>query len=104
MDEDNKLPYFFLGLGIGVAVGVLFAPKTGEETRDYLTAKADEGKDYLKRRGEDLKDSAGDMVERGKSTLNRQKDQLSAAVEAGKQAYREAVATGGDGPVRTENS
>ena len=27
MEDNNKLSYFFLGLGLGVAVGVLFAPK-----------------------------------------------------------------------------
>ena len=36
MEDDNKLSYFCLGLGLGVAVGVLFAPKSGAETRDYL--------------------------------------------------------------------
>ena len=35
MDEDKKLSYFCLGLGIGVAVGILFAPKSGEETRQF---------------------------------------------------------------------
>lgn len=99
MDENNKLSYFFLGLGIGVAVGILFAPKSGEDTRDFLKDKADEGKEYVRRRTEDLRTSAGDMVDRGRSAINKQKDQLSAAVEAGKQAYREAVAQpGGDKP------
>ena len=51
MDDDNKMPYFFLGLGLGVAVGVLFAPKSGEETREFLSNKADEGKDYAQRKG-----------------------------------------------------
>jgi gas vesicle protein len=91
MDDDNKFSYFFLGLGLGVAVGLLFAPKTGAETRDLIRSKADEGKEYLKRRTEDLKESASDVVEKGRSAVNRQRDNLSAAVEAGKQAYREAV-------------
>jgi hypothetical protein len=33
------------------------------------------------------------VIERGKSTVTRQRDNLVAAVEAGKQAYREAVST-----------
>ncbi len=92
MDEDKRLSYFFLGLGIGVAVGILFAPKAGEETRDLIRAKANEGKDLLRRRSDELKESAAELVDRGKSTVARQKEQLSAAVEAGRQAYREAVA------------
>ena len=93
MDDDNKFSYFFLGLGLGVAAGLLFAPKSGPETRDLLMAKADEGKEYLKRRSTELQDQASDVLDRGKSTVTRQRDNLVAAVEAGKQAYREAVST-----------
>jgi len=91
MDDDKRLSYFFLGLGIGVAVGVLFAPKSGLETRQLIRSKTEEGKDYLRRRGEELYDSAGEVVEKSKAAVQRQKDHLSAAVEAGKQAYRESV-------------
>ncbi len=91
MEDDKKFSYFFLGLGIGVAVGILFAPKSGAETRELLKEKADEGKEYLKRRSEELKDSATDLVDRSKSAIQRQKEQLSAAVEAGRAAYREKV-------------
>ncbi len=92
MDDDKKLSYFCLGLGIGVAVGVLFAPKSGEETRLLLRSKADESRDLLKRRADEFKDQAGDLVDRGKDVISQKKEHLSAAVEAGKQAYREAVA------------
>jgi gas vesicle protein len=91
MEDDKRLPYFFLGLGIGVAVGVLFAPKSGEDTRGLIKNKALEGSDYLRRRGEELKGSATEYVERGKTVIAKQKDQLSAAMEAGKAAYREVV-------------
>jgi gas vesicle protein len=98
MEDDNKFSYFFLGLGLGVAVGLLFAPKSGSETRDLLLTKADEGKEFLKKRSTELRDSATDAIEKGKSAVTRQRDHLSAAVEAGKQAYREAVTgtPGGD--------
>jgi gas vesicle protein len=105
MQDDNKFPYFFLGLGLGVAAGLLFAPKSGSETRELLLTKADEGKEYLKRQSEQLRSTAGDAVERGKSALARQREQLSAAVEAGRQAYRETLekqAAAGDGAVPSE--
>lgn len=92
MDEEKRLSYFFLGLGIGVAVGILFAPKSGEETREIIRSKAGESKDYLRRRGGELRDSASDMIERGKTAVSRQKEQLAAAVDAGRHAYRESVA------------
>jgi gas vesicle protein len=92
MEDNGKISYFFLGLGLGVAAGLLFAPQSGTETRELLTSKADEGKEYLKRRSEELKDSASELVDKGRDLVTRQRDQLNAAVEAGKQAYREAVA------------
>jgi gas vesicle protein len=91
MDDSKGLSYFFLGLGIGVAVGILFAPQSGEETRGLIKSRALDGQDYLKRRSEELKDSASDLIDKSKDAVARQKDQLSAALDAGKQAYREAV-------------
>jgi gas vesicle protein len=91
MDDDSKMSFFFLGLGIGAAMGVLFAPKAGTETRDFLMSKANEGADLAKRRAQELKDQAAETVERGKTSIQRQKESLSAAVDAGKQAYRDAV-------------
>src|SRR5579864_6878497 len=91
MEEDNKFSYFFLGLGLGVAVGLLFAPKTGSETRELIRSKADEGKEYLKRRSVDLRESASEVIDKSRSAVSRQRDNLTAAVEAGKQAYRDAV-------------
>jgi gas vesicle protein len=99
MEDDNKFSYFFLGLGLGVAVGLLFAPKAGSETRDLLLTKADEGKEFLKRRSNELRDTAVDAMEKGKTAVTRQRDHLSAAVEAGKQAYRDAVTTAPAGDV-----
>ena len=91
MDTED-LASFLLGVGVGVGLGLLFAPKSGEETRELLRGKADEGKEYLRKRGSEFRDSASDIFERGKEAIGRQKDTLAEAVEAGKQAYREAVA------------
>jgi gas vesicle protein len=102
MEERNGFGYFLLGLGIGVAAGILFAPRPGEETRqiladkagegaDYLRNRAQDGSEYVKQRRDDIKQSASDLYEKGRSTVVRQKETLNAAVEAGKQAYREAV-------------
>jgi gas vesicle protein len=90
MDRDG-LANFFLGLGIGVGLGILFAPKSGDETRDMLLGKADEGKDYLKRQTSAWKEQAEDLVDKGKDAINRHKENLADAVEAGKQAYRDKV-------------
>lgn len=91
MEDDNKLSYFFLGLGLGVVAGVLFAPKSGADTRDFLTSKANETADLAKRRAAEMREAAVETYDRGVSTLQRQKENLSAAVEAGRQTYREAT-------------
>jgi gas vesicle protein len=90
--DKNGLSAFLLGLGVGVGIGILFAPKSGEETREYIRNKACEGGDLLKQRGTDLKQTASEWVDKSKETLNRQKESLADAVEAGKQAWREARA------------
>jgi len=104
-EQNSGIGYFIVGMGIGVAVGMLMAPRSGEETRQILRVKADEGKDflrnktdeskeYMRRRSSELRDSAADLIDRSKDAIARQKEQLSMAVEAGKQAYRESVSDG----------
>ncbi len=89
--SDNagaKVSYFLVGLGIGALIGILFAPKSGEETREFLTQKAEEGKDYAQRKARELRERAEDLLERGKQVAQRQKDSISAAVDAGRDAYQ----------------
>ena len=86
--EDNRLTYFFLGLGLGTAAGLLFAPKSGADTRDLILTKADETKDYFRRRGEQLRDSASEAIDKGIAVVAKQREQVSSAIESGKQAYR----------------
>ncbi len=88
MDDRNNLPYFLLGMGVGLAVGLLVAPKSGEETRALLKGRAEEGRDYMKRKSSEIRETATDFVERGKDAVLRQREQVLAAVEAGRQAYR----------------
>ena len=83
----SKVTYFIVGLGVGALLGVLFAPKAGEETRDFLTKKADEGKEFAQRKARELRERADELIERGKEVATRQKDSVSAAVEAGREAY-----------------
>jgi gas vesicle protein len=90
----SRVSFFLVGLGIGALVGILFAPKSGEETRDYLTSKADEGRDYAQKKARELRERAEDLIERSKEIMSRQKEAISTAVDAGKETYkREAKAS-----------
>jgi gas vesicle protein len=92
MGDNNggsNFAFFVAGLGIGAMLALLFAPKSGEETREYLAQKAGEGRDYVAGKGRELRRQAEDFVERGKDIVAQQKEQLAAAFDAGKQAYQE---------------
>jgi len=84
----SKVTYFLVGLGVGALVGILFAPKSGEETRDFLAKKADEGKDYAQKKARELRERADELIERSKEVAGRQKDSITAAVEGAREAYR----------------
>jgi len=91
MDHDNsgaKFLYFLTGISIGAMLGILFAPQSGKETREYIAGRAEEGRDFLSRKGREYRDQASDYVERGKGVVSQQREHLAAAIEAGKQAYR----------------
>ena len=81
---------FVLGALTGAAVALLLAPATGEETRRILGEKAKEGRDR-----------ASDAARQGRDFLNRQRDNLTTAIERGKDAYHQA--RGETGPVGGEN-
>ncbi len=50
---SSKMAFFLAGLGIGAILALLFAPKSGEETRQYITGKAGEGKDFVASRSKE---------------------------------------------------
>jgi gas vesicle protein len=95
MSENNggsKMAFFLAGMGIGAILALLFAPKSGEETRDLIAQRAGEGREYVRSKATDLRKQAEEAVEKGKEVVTKQKDLLSAALDAGKQAYQEEKA------------
>ena len=67
---------------------MLFAPTSGEEARDYLTQRAEDGREYAQRKAQELRDRAGDLVERGKQVAKQSTESVSAAIDAGVDAYK----------------
>ena len=74
---------FIAGAVTGAAVALLFAPASGEETRDFLSERAREGRDR-----------AADAARQGRDILNRQRDNLASAIERGREAYQSARTAG----------
>lgn len=118
-DNDSSVGgfgWFLAGLGVGALVGVLYAPKSGRETRDDLVAGAMDARGKaqdLYAQGSDVagqyvdkgKEAASEYVDKGKEYIDRgrtqwteyvekgkeliqgETDKVASAVEAGKQAY-----------------
>ena len=89
----NEFTYFGIGAALGVAAAVLLASKSGPETRKFLRSKAEESTDYLATRVSDARDTASQAINRGKKAMKHNAENLSAAVDAGVQTYRDAVET-----------
>jgi gas vesicle protein len=96
----DKVLFFIAGAGIGAVLALLFAPKSGRETRELLARSATDSRDFIankysegrqmvddKRRK--ITDDFSSFLDKSKEAVQRQKEQLSAAFEAGKAAYRE---------------
>jgi gas vesicle protein len=83
MKWAGSVSAFAAGLGIGAALGVLFAPASGDDTRDHILASANDGLDRAVVAGQKL-------TQRAKAGIAEAKDRVREAKETGEQAYREA--------------
>jgi gas vesicle protein len=85
MNSNNTL-YLLAGIGIGAVVGVLFAPKSGPETRDFLKSKSAEGASYVKQTAGDAIDlakrKAGELSQNVAETIDKAAQTVKAAMES----------------------
>ena len=120
-DESSaaeKLTFLLIGAGIGATLALLFAPKSGRELRgeiaDYTKRGIDVAGESARAIGARATDvygtasekvagvygTAREKVAQGAEVITdvaaRQKEQIQAAIEAGKQAYREEKRKAGD--------
>lgn len=91
-DRISKLAYFLVGGGIGAVVALLFAPRSGRETREIIAQRTSESREKVLSASRNVSDRVNTYVDKGKEIVSTQKEQISAAIEAGKQAYREEKA------------
>lgn len=87
---------FLLGGLTGAALALLYAPRSGRETRDLLSERMRESEDRVREmkeaavgKGRQVLDEASGYVEKQRDNIERRKERFAAAVEAGRQAYQE---------------
>jgi len=78
---SNKYTTFAVGLGVGALLALLFAPSSGEETRDYISSSVKKGVN-------DIASTGKRWTRRAQATVGDVKATVAGAVEAGQEAYR----------------
>ena len=122
MPDNNSdlLKGLFVGGLIGMVLGLLFAPKSGKETREDITRKADEllmkakeeyGKVLEKskvaydasvnnlkdletsanEKAGDIESKVSELAQQGAEAIQSNKNRLKMAIDAGLDAYREEL-------------
>ncbi len=79
----ESISAFAVGVGVGAALGVLFAPRSGNDTRDYILESAKDGLDSAVAAGQK-------WTQRAQDGIDQVKGQVRQATEVGERAYREA--------------
>jgi len=116
--SSDLLKGFFIGGLIGLALGILFAPKSGKETRDDLTRKTNDllakAKEEYEKAAEksklvyegsmqhlnnlslsakdtvgDIKNKVGELANQSVDAIQNNKSKFKKAIDAGLEAYRE---------------
>ncbi|MGH9659511.1 MAG: YtxH domain-containing protein [Bryobacteraceae bacterium] len=83
-DSGMGLAWFLVGVAVGAAVALLYAPKSGKETREYLRKKADEGREMLSDTSREVYEKGKDIYERGREVA----DEAAELFERGRKLAR----------------
>jgi len=68
-EGSNRLAWFITGAVIGVTVALLYAPKSGKHTRQFISEKTQQGKDAVTETGGQIADVSRDMFDRGRKVV-----------------------------------
>jgi gas vesicle protein len=80
----NCLAWFFTGAVIGATVAILYAPKSGKQTRQFIAERAQAGKEAVTDTTTDLMESGKEMFERGRKIV----DDAAALFDRGRKMVR----------------
>ena len=86
MEDNGNSGYgwFAAGAVIGAAIALLFAPKSGQDTRKLIGKKADKSVEALEETSRELMERSKDLYERGRKIA----DDAAELFERGRQLVR----------------
>jgi gas vesicle protein len=70
MDNTGKFLWFITGAAIGTSIALLYAPKSGSDTRRLIGRKARHGRDAVADVGRELWDKGRDLYEKGRQVAD----------------------------------
>ncbi len=74
MGKEERFLWLLAGLGLGAGFALLFAPKTGKQTRRYLARLAEDSRDRVVESGQDFFGKGKEVYERGKAVVDEAVD------------------------------
>ncbi len=95
--DGSNAAWFLAGLTVGIAGAILFAPRSGKETRESISEAAVRGRDFASRKGREVADLGREVLDQGRSLASEAKD----AVDKGKQILADLSTKQDDDTVAT---
>jgi gas vesicle protein len=79
----SSMTWLVAGVGIGALAGILLAPQSGEDTREWISTQYKSGIDTVNSKVQQTTERVGDWIDESKN-------QVTEAVSAGREAYAKA--------------
>jgi gas vesicle protein len=86
---EFRVSAFLIGIGIGLLTGLLWAPRSGEDTRREVRRRTGEGLDYLNQQAEKLRERADKIAAMTKEWIGRQGESLESKATELQKAYQD---------------
>ena len=74
MEENNNFGWFLAGAIIGAGAALLLAPKSGKDTRNYLSQTTKDSRQAMESSGRELMDRGKDLYDQGKKIVEDASD------------------------------